>query len=169
VLDNRHHLDLAQVYEQFVELVLALTVEDQVGSEDKDSCCHDRQDLQALEADYSIVKQEELVNLKHTTERIENPREGSLQRRNAELVHVEAHFRLVHLQQVLEQLAQTDDALTVTRDVLQLAEVLAVEGPEDEVDIFLRIADVAEGSTVQREVLHRQNAILREKTARLVI
>lgn len=55
---------------------------------------------------------------------------------NSELVHMEAHFWLVHLEQILKQLAQPNYALGVARYCLQLAQVLAVESAKDEVDFF---------------------------------
>lgn len=78
---------------------------------------------------------------------IEHPLEGRAQRLDSKLVHMEAHFRLIHLQQVLEELAQTHDGLWRIGNSLQLAPVLAVHGPEDEVHFLLDVADVAQGGT----------------------
>ena len=66
---------------------------------------------------------------------------------------MEADFRLVHLQQILEQFTQADNRLWVVRNALQLTEVLAVHGSENEVALFFGVADVAERCTVAREML----------------
>ena len=60
---------------------------------------------------------------------------------------MEAYLRLIHLQEIFEELAEADNRLGAARDRLQLAEVLTIHGPEDEVTVLLRVTDVAEGST----------------------
>ena len=50
---------------------------------------------------------------------------------------MEAYFGFVHLEQVFEELAEGNNALWAARDGLQVAEVLAVHGTEDEVALFL--------------------------------
>jgi len=50
-----------------------------------------------------------------------------------------ANFRLEHLQQVLEKLAQTDYRLVMTGYGMKVTEVLAVEGSEYIVALFLLI------------------------------
>ena len=82
---------------------------------------------------------------------------------------MEADLRLVHLQKILEQLAEADDGLGVVRDALELAEVLAVHGTEDEVAFLLRVTDVAEGCAVARKVLAGEQASLREHTAWAIV
>lgn len=54
MLNDGHHLDLAEVNEQLVKLLLVGAVEDQVGPEDEDACSQDWQDLKRLEADNPI-------------------------------------------------------------------------------------------------------------------
>jgi hypothetical protein len=60
------------------------------------------------------------------------------------LVQVIADFWLEHLQQVFKKFAKTDDRLIVARDGVKIAEVLAVEGTEDVVTLFLFLTNVAE-------------------------
>ena len=97
VLDDWNDFNLAQIQEQLIELFLACAVQDQVGTEYKDSGCQDWQDIQTLIAQDAIQQQEDLINLKHSNEAEEDPREDSLERIDAKLVHVVAHFRLIHL------------------------------------------------------------------------
>jgi hypothetical protein len=102
VLQQRHHLQIAQVGEQFVEFLLILAVQDQVGTEHEDRGGEDRQDLQGLEPQNAVPKQVNLVYLQDAHEGIDDPLEGSFDSTDAQLGQVEADLRLVHLEQVLE-------------------------------------------------------------------
>ena len=169
VLDDGHHLDLAEVKEQLVKLLLVGAVEDQVGPEDEDACSQDWQDLKSLKADNPIQQQVDLVDLQSADEAKVDPWEGRLERLDAKLIHVVAHFWLVHLQQVFEQLAKGDYGLGLRRDGLQLAEVLAVHRTENEVALFLGVTNIAEWCAVTREMLAWEDAGLREDSAWLLI
>lgn len=169
MLDDWHHFDLAHVHKQLVELFLVLAVEYQVSSEHEDAGSHDRQNLEAFEAENPVKQQEQLVNLKNATESKHHPLEGSLQRTYAKLVHVEADLRLVHLQKVFEELAESYDALRVAGDGVQHAEVLRIEGPEREVDLVSLITDVAERCDHETEVLHWKHSAVRVESRRLLV
>ena len=148
VLDDRDDFDLAEINEKFVKLLLIGAVEDEVGAEDKDACGHDRQQLKGLKPDYAVPQQVDLINFEVANETVIDPWESSLERLDSQSVHVVADLRLVHLQQVFEELAQGDDRLRVVRNRLQVAEVFAVHGSENEVALLLGVANVAEGCTV---------------------
>ena len=62
-----------------------------------------------------------------------------------------ADLGLEHLQQVLEQLAQTYYRLRVTRHRVQVAEVLTVKRSEYEITFILLVTDVGEGREVGSE------------------
>lgn len=79
-----------------------------------------------------------------------------------------ANFRLIRLKQILKKLAQTDYALRVRGQRLQVAEVLAVESAEDKVNLLFLVRDVAEGCEVGGEVLHRDHGTGRVDTDRLI-
>lgn len=57
----------------------------------------------------------------------------------------------------------------MVRNCLQLAEVLAVHGSENEVAFFLGVTDVTEGGTEAREALDWEYASLWEHTYRLIV
>lgn len=83
--------------------------------------------------------------------------EHCAQRVYAQLVQVVADFRLVRLEQLFKKSAQRQNTLWVGANALQMAEVLAVEGPENKVKLFLLVGDVAKRCDVPREVLHRKH------------
>jgi len=62
-----------------------------------------------------------------------------------------AHFWFVHLEKIFKQLAETQDALRVAREGSEVAEVLAVQGPENEVAVFFLRRNKAKRSEVGRE------------------
>ena len=111
VLDEGHDLELAQIVEQLVKLVLVLTVQDQVGAEHEYCRSHEGKNLQRLETQDAINKQEKLVNLEVAHERVENPWESRAKRLNTKLIQVVADLGLIHLQEVFEKLAQRYDRL----------------------------------------------------------
>lgn len=98
VLDDGNHLKLAEIVEELVELFLISAVKNQVGTEDKDASRQDRQHLERLETNDSVQEQVDLVDLERADEGVVDPWEGRTQRVDAQLVHVIADFRLVHLQ-----------------------------------------------------------------------
>ena len=169
VLNDGHYLNLAHVDEQLIELFLVLAVKYQVCSEHEDARSHNRQDLKALKTQNPVEKQEKLVNFKCAAECEHYPVECSLQRRDAQLVHVEAHLRLVHLEQVLKKLAQSSNALRIARYGEQLAQVLAVESSECEVDLVPLVTHVTERCHHKAEMLHRQNTTVGKESAWLLI
>jgi len=67
--------------------------------------------IQSLKSNDAIVEEVDLIDLKRAYVSKVNPLEGCAQRLDAQLVHVEANLRLVHLEQIFEQLAQTDNRL----------------------------------------------------------
>ena len=54
VLDYQHNLDLTEVKEKLVKLLLVSAVQNEVGSEDKDTSRKGRQDFQSLKANNSV-------------------------------------------------------------------------------------------------------------------
>jgi hypothetical protein len=52
---------------------------------------------------------------------------------------VEAHFGLIGLQQIFEKFAHTNNALRVRRYCLEVANVFAIESPENKVNFFLLV------------------------------
>jgi len=78
VLNDRHHLDLTHIHKQLIELLLTLTIKNQVCPEHKNASSHNRQNLQTLEPEDSVEEQEELVDFERATEGEHNPMEGSL-------------------------------------------------------------------------------------------
>ena len=77
MLDNWHHFDLAEVDEELIVFVLGSAIEYQVGTEHKDTCSHYWKDFQTFEANYSVINQEDLVNLEDASEAEEYPGEHS--------------------------------------------------------------------------------------------
>ena len=53
-LNDRHNLDLTEVKEKLVKLHLVSAVQNEVGSEDKDTSRKDRQDFQSLKANNPV-------------------------------------------------------------------------------------------------------------------
>ena len=80
-----------------------------------------------------------------------------------------AYLRLVHLEQVIKEFAERQNALRMTRQRMKVAKVFAVESAEDEVTVFFNIADVAKWGHENREMLDRQKTALREHTTCFVI
>jgi len=111
VLDDGHDSDLRKVCEQLIIFFLIGAAQNQIASEDKDTCCKDWQNFQCLKANNSVPKQEHLVNVYDADEGVQDPRESSSERLDSKLVHMEAKFRLVHLNQILEKLAQANDRI----------------------------------------------------------
>ena len=148
---------------------MVLAVDDHVRAERENARGCDRQDFQRLEAQHAIVNVVQLFHLENVYKRVVYPREHGLQGVDAQQVQVVADFRLICLQQVLKQLAHADDALGVRRDRLQVAQVLAVESSENEVDLFFLIADVAERRKVAREMLHLDDSARRVHTDRFIV
>lgn len=144
MLNDRDHLELREVVEQFVELLLGRAVENEIGTEHKDTCRQNWKHLQRLKADDAVEKQVNLVDFQSANERIVDPRESCAQGVDAKLVHMVTDLRLVHLDQVLKQLAQADNRFWAVRNGLQLAEVLAEHCTEDKVALFLGVTDIAE-------------------------
>ena len=54
MLNDWHNLYLAQIEEKLIEFLLACAVEDQVGTEHKDSCSQDWQNVQTFIAQYAV-------------------------------------------------------------------------------------------------------------------
>lgn len=98
----------------------------------------------------------------HKTKR--DPRKSCFERRYAKLLQMEAHFWFVHLQQFFKQLALTENAVGIARNVGQLAKVLAVHRPEYEVHIFLVASQKAQWSCQQRESFVRNDPARRKHT-----
>ena len=148
MLDDWNDLDLTEVKEQFIKLLLCGAVQDQIGPEYKDSSRQDGKNVQTFIAQYAVEQEEDLVYFQNANESEEDPLEGSLEWVDAKLIHVEADFRLIHLQQVFKEFAQGDDRARLRIQRHQLAVVLAEEGSKDEVALLFRVTDVAEGSHI---------------------
>lgn len=159
MLQQWHHFDHAHVVKKFVVLLLILAVKNQVGPEHKDRGGEDRDDLQGLEADDPVPEQVDLVDLEHANEAEHDPWEDCLQRRDIQLTQMVAHLRLICQQQLLKKLAQTHDALRVTRERVEMTEVLAVQSPEYEVAILLLLRNETDRGEVCGESLDRYDSI----------
>lgn len=105
VLDQRHNPNLAEVQEELIKFLLVGAVQDEVGAEDEDGSREDGKNLQGFEPNYPVKEQINLVDLQDGNEGEVHPWECCLQRLYAELVHMVANLWLVHLKQVLEELA----------------------------------------------------------------
>jgi hypothetical protein len=66
---------------------------------------------------------------------------------------MEADFWFIHLKEVFKQFAKTNDRLIMTRDAVEVAEVLAVDCSENEIAVLLLIRDVTECAKVTAEHL----------------
>ena len=109
MLNDGYDFELAQIDEELVEFLLVGAVQNEVGSEDEHACRQDRQQFEGLETKNPVEQEEDLVNLQHRCKCVVDPGESCLERVDPQLVHVVAHLRLKHLQQVFKQLAQAHD------------------------------------------------------------
>ena len=69
LLNDRHNVGLTEVKEELVKLLLVSAVQNEVGSEDKDTSRKDRQDFKSLKANNPVqvhvhIFQCELLNLR---------------------------------------------------------------------------------------------------------
>ena len=82
---------------------------------------------------------------------------------------MEAYFGLIHLQQLLKQLALREDSLRMARNTIHVAEVFAIHGPEYEVAILLTIGQETERSEQLGEPLVGNDSARREHADHLVV
>lgn len=120
-----------------------MAVEDQVSSENKDTDCKNGNDFEGLKAENSVPEKENLVNFEEADETLDNPWEGCLEWGNAELLEMVTNLRLIHLKQIFEELAKTDNALWMARYRVEIAEIFAVKRSENEVAVLLAVRDKA--------------------------
>ena len=169
MLDDGNYFELTKVVEKLIKFFLACTVENQIGTENENSSRQYWQNFKRLESDDAIKQKVYLVDLQRPNKAEVDPRKSRAQRVDSELIHVVTDFGLVHLQQVLEQFAKTDDGLGAVGDTLQLAEVLAEHGTEDKVTLFFGVTDITERCTIPRKSLSWKHTCLWEHAARLVV
>lgn len=98
MLQNGRNLYLTQINKQLVKLFLALTSNDEVGTEWENTSSENRQNFKSLKAQNAIENEEDLIDFKHIDESVVHPVEGNLQWVDTESVQVVAHFRFVCLQ-----------------------------------------------------------------------
>ena len=136
LLDDWHNLDLTEVKEELVKLLLVSAVQNEVGSEDKDTSRKGRQDFQSLKANNPVQEHVHIVNFRLPTG--SNRSTGRLwEGVDNKLVHMETDLWLVHLKQIFKELAKEDNGLGVILYRLKLAEILAVHRPEYEEHYYL--------------------------------
>ena len=169
MLEDGRDFYLGQIDKQLVVLVLRLAAQDHVRTERENARRYNCKDLTALETQHPIVKQKQLVHLEYPHKGVVEPREDRVEWLYAKRVQVVADLGLVSLQQVLKELAETNYALGVGAERLQVAQVLGVEGPEDKVNLFLLVTDVGEGSEVLAKVLARDHSTSWEQSHGLVV
>jgi hypothetical protein len=169
VLEDGRHFYLRQIDEQLVVLVLRLAAQDHIRTERENARRYNCKDLTALETQHPVVQQKQLVYLKYPHKGVVEPREDRVEWLYAKRVQVVADLRFVSLQQVLKELAETNDALGVRAERLQVAQVLSIKSPEDKVNLFLLIADVREWCEILAKVLTRDHSTSWEQSDGLVV
>ena len=98
VLNDWHYLQLTQVGEEFVILLYACAVQNEVSAEDEDASGKDRQDVKAFKSKNSVKEKEQLVDFESADEGEEKPWECGLERLDAKSIHMVADLRLIHLE-----------------------------------------------------------------------